>query len=105
MNWKAFCLGAAAGIIGGFAIKKAMTNKGSVSPEKVLEHVKTQFNEEGPINGSWIHMETESYEKEKVRYQVYKGGISTYENGANEQYEFIADALTGAILEVHPLTQ
>lgn len=31
---------------------------------------------------------------------MYKGGISKNQNGVNEQFEFIADAQTGTLLDV-----
>ncbi|WP_312469944.1 PepSY domain-containing protein [Neobacillus sp.] len=100
MNWKSFILGAAVGIIGGYAAHEVITQKIKVSPEKVLEQVKKQFKQNGPISGSWIHMEAEPYEKYQIHYKVYKGGISKNNNGSNEQYEFIADAQTGTLIDI-----
>jgi predicted small secreted protein len=104
MNWKSFIIGAAAGALGGYAACEIINKTTKVSPEKVLEQVKKQFKQNGPINGSWIHMEAEPYEKQHISYQVYKGGISKNNNGENEQYEFIADASTGTLLEVRRLS-
>ena len=100
MNWKSFILGAAVGAISGYAVKEIISQKTYVSPEKVLESVKKQFSENGPINGSWIHMVAEPFEKHQINYQVYKGGISKNQNGVTEQFEFIADAQTGTLLDV-----
>jgi predicted small secreted protein len=104
MNWKSFILGAAVGIMGGIAAKEIITKKTNVSPEKVLDNVKKQFKQQGPISGSWIHMGAESFEKHPFQYHVYKGGISRNNNGTNEQFEFIADALTGTLLDVRTLS-
>ncbi|MBV7507338.1 PepSY domain-containing protein [Bacillus sp. sid0103] len=104
MNWKSFLLGAAVGLIGGYAAKEIINSKTNVSPEKVLEQVKKQFTKNGPINGSWIHMEAEPYEKQQINYSVYKGGISKNNNGTTEQFEFIADAHTGTLLDVRTLS-
>lgn len=104
MNWKSFFLGAAVGLIGGYVTKEIIIQNTNVSPEKVLEHVKRQFKENGPINGSWIHMVAEPYEKQQINYRVYKGGISKNNNGVTEQFEFIADAQTGTLLEVKSLS-
>lgn len=104
MNWKSFILGAVVGVVGGYAVKEIISQKTYVSAEKVLEYVKKQFNQNGPISGSWIHMETEPYQKQQIQYQVYKGGISKNNNGKNEQYEFIADASTGTLLDVRSLS-
>ncbi|CRK84447.1 PepSY domain-containing protein [Neobacillus massiliamazoniensis] len=100
MKWKSFILGAAVGFIGGYAVKEILSQKTNVSPEKVLETVKKQFKEHGPISGSWIHMKAESYEKHPMQYHVYKGGISRTNHGENEQFEFIADASSGTILDI-----
>lgn len=103
MNWKTFFIGAAIGIIGGYAAKDILSQKLNISPEKALDFVKDRFKKHGPISGSWIHNETEPFKKKLINYRVYKGGISKNENGANKQYEFIVDASTGTILDVHPL--
>ncbi|MDR6122044.1 putative small secreted protein [Bacillus sp. SLBN-46] len=100
MNWKSFIVGAAVGLIGGYVVKEVIDQKTNVSPEKVLEQVKRQFKQNGPISGSWIHMETEPYEKQHIHYRVYKGGISKNNEGSTEQYEFIADAQTGTLIDV-----
>lgn len=102
MNWKSFILGAAAGVAGGYVLKEVLSKTVSVSPETVLEDVKTAFKKQGPISGSWILMKAEPFEKEMFHYNVYKGGITKQVNGVNEQYEFVADAHTGAILDVAP---
>jgi predicted small secreted protein len=101
MNMKTFFIGAAVGILGGFALKEAITQ--NITPEKILEKIKNHFKKQGPIQGSWIHTEVEPFEKGTIHYQVYKGGISRQRNGTNEQYEFIADASTGTILDVRLL--
>ncbi|MGG1675955.1 PepSY domain-containing protein [Neobacillus sp. NRS-1170] len=104
MNWKSFLIGAALGAISGYAAKEILSQKTTVTPEKVLEHVKKQFKHNGSISGSWIHMAVEPYEKQQIKYRVYKGGISKNNNGLNEQFEFIADAQTGTIIDIQPLT-
>jgi len=104
MNWKSFFLGAAVGLIGGYVTKEILNQNTNVSPEKVLELVKKQFKQNGTISGSWIHMTAEPYHKQEISYQVYKGGISKNNNGENEQFEFIADAQTGTLLDVVPFS-
>lgn len=104
MNWKSFLIGAAVGVIGGYTVKTAISHKTKVSPERVLNQVKSLFKENGPISGSWIHMAAEPYEKHQIQYQVYKGGISQKNDGKNEQYEFVADAYTGTLLDVRRLS-
>ena len=104
MNWKSFIYGAAIGLAGGYAVKEIISQKRNAVPEKVLEHVKNEFKKSGSISGSWIQMEAEPYEKGMIHYQVYKGGITKQENGTNEQYEFVADAATGTILDVQRIS-
>ncbi|WML54370.1 PepSY domain-containing protein [Neobacillus sp. PS3-12] len=103
MNWKPFMIGTAVGLIGGYAAKEMISKKVNRSAEKVLDDVKNQFKQHGNISGSWIHMEAELYEKEQISYKVYKGGVSKHENGEQKQFEFIADASTGTIIDIYPI--
>ncbi|KKK38398.1 peptidase M4 [Mesobacillus campisalis] len=102
MNWKYFFLGMGAGIAGAFAVKEAV-KKENVSPEQILAQAKAVFKKDGPISGSWINMNPETYSKPPLEYRVYKGGISTFSDGKTQLYEFIADASTGTIIEINEL--
>ncbi|MEH7544273.1 MULTISPECIES: PepSY domain-containing protein [Bacillaceae] len=104
MNWKSFFLGAAVGIVGGYVTKEILTQKTNVSPERVLGAVKKHLQPKGSIQGSWIHMEAEPYDKNQMTYRVYKGGISQNTDGNIKQYEFIADAQTGTLLDLIPFS-
>lgn len=99
MNWKSFLLGLSTGVLTSVAITKCLNDKMYVSPEKALANAKKLFQQSGPIHGSWIYMQVEPYQKGEFTYKVYKGGISRTVNEQLEQYEFVADALTGTILE------
>jgi predicted small secreted protein len=103
MNWKYFILGIGAGFAGAYAVKEAV-RKVHVSPEQILEQAKAVFKKEGPISGSWINMNAETYSKPPIEYQVFKGGISRIADGKTQLYEFIADASTGTIIEINNLT-
>ncbi|MBY0124142.1 PepSY domain-containing protein [Bacillus sp. S/N-304-OC-R1] len=103
MNWKSFLLGVGVGIAGGYAARELIAHKVTVSPEKALANAKEAFKKEGPISGSWIQMQTEAFQKNQLTYNVYRGGISRFTGEDTEQYEFIADAKTGAILEAYQL--
>lgn len=104
MNWKSFFIGVGVGIVSGFLTKEILDTKMPVSPEKALANAKDLFKKSGPISGSWIHMKTEPYEKQNLPYTVYKGGISRAVNDKIEQFEFIADASTGAVIDVARLS-
>ncbi|MHC0038909.1 PepSY domain-containing protein [Pseudoneobacillus sp. C159] len=99
MRWSSFLLGVVVGAVSGYAANKYITEEKFMSAEKVLENAKKRFKEQGPISGSWIQMKVESYDKNTFVYQVYRGGISR----GREQIEFIADAKTGALLDVYSL--
>ncbi|PLT32243.1 PepSY domain-containing protein [Bacillus sp. V5-8f] len=100
MNWRALLLGAAVGFAAGYAAKQIIDETGSPSPERVLENVKSAVKKDGKIYGSWIVMTPENYEKFNLEYKVYKGGITRQLDGKREQFEFVADASTGTILEL-----
>ncbi|MCM3587919.1 PepSY domain-containing protein [Mesobacillus maritimus] len=104
MNWKYFFLGVSTGVAGAYLVKEATARKENVAPEQILEKVKNAFKKEGPITGSWINMTTETYFRFPIEHQVYKGGITRNLSGQSEQYEFIADAKTGTILETSAIT-
>lgn len=103
MNWKSFMLGVAVGLAGGYAAREVLAQKATVSPEKTLSNAKEAFKKKGPISGSWIQMNAEPYEKGLLQYKIYRGGISRLTGEDMEQYEFIADAGTGAILDTYKL--
>lgn len=104
MNWKSFLLGIGIGLASGYAAGKLLTHPRLVSPEKVLANAKRLFKQSGPISGSWIYMKPQSYQKEGLTFTVYKGGISKRENGQLLQYQFVADAKTGRIMDVEKLS-
>lgn len=105
MRWTTFILGVAVGALSGYATNKYISTQSFISAEKALEFAKSRFKEQGPISGSWIHMKVEPFHKNNLTYQVYKGGISRNPStsGKREQFEFIADAKTGTLLDVYPI--
>ncbi|WP_059171437.1 PepSY domain-containing protein [Bacillus sp. FJAT-27445] len=106
MNWKAFLLGAVAGAAGAYAVNAAISQNIDLSAQKVLSHARGQFKLSGPVSGSWIHMEAVPFEKNGIQYRVYRGGITRISPGladTGEQFEFVADATTGTILDVYKL--
>ncbi|MBP3038887.1 hypothetical protein J9303_05120 [Bacillaceae bacterium Marseille-Q3522] len=104
MNWKSFFTGLTIGFTGGYVVKTILEEKKEFSADKVLNNAKNLFKKQGPISGSWINMQKEPYMKGTLHYEVYKGGISRYIDGATEHFEFIGDARTGAILDAYKLS-
>jgi predicted small secreted protein len=98
MSWKKFIIGAALGFAAAYAIK-AQLDRQMISSEKALSLAKAAFGQSAPISGSWIQTTPEAYEKNNIRYTVYKGGICR----DDAQYEFVIDAYTGTIIDTRPL--
>ncbi|WP_043934070.1 peptidase M4 [Bacillus sp. EB01] len=106
MNWKTFLLGAATGAAAAYAVNEVISDNKDVPAQKVLSHARSQFKSSGPVSGSWIHMEALPFEKNGIHYRVYRGGITRQVSDSTqpgEQFEFVADATTGTILEVSKL--
>jgi predicted small secreted protein len=98
MSWKKFITGAALGFAAAYAIKTQLDRQ-MISSEKALSLAKAAFGQSGPISGSWIQTTPETYEKNNIRYTVYKGGICS----DAAQYEFVIDAYTGTIIDTRPI--
>ncbi|MDF0726467.1 PepSY domain-containing protein [Cytobacillus sp. S13-E01] len=102
MSWKKFVLGLSVGFAGAYLLKSYVQEQ-TISAEKALKIAKNAFKENGPIDGSWIHMVPETFEKSNLSYNVYKGGISRTIENEVKQFEFLVDTKTGTILEVYPI--
>ncbi|WP_442885205.1 PepSY domain-containing protein [Anoxybacillus sp.] len=70
-----------------------------ISSEQALQKAKQAFQQTGEITGSWIQTTVETVEKNGLRYNIYRGGI-TRPTGA---YECLIDAKTGTIIEAKKL--
>jgi predicted small secreted protein len=103
VNLKTFLIGVGAGVAAGIIVNQTVTNKGEISSEKALDIAKSAFKKHGPIQGSWIQMKKQPYHKSFLEYEVYIGGISRSSHDTVEQYEFIVDSKTGAILDAYLL--
>lgn len=93
-------LGISLGIISGIASTLWYQKKRTIDADVVLENVKEAFLNEGPIEGSWIEFEKKPLSKFAIHSKTYAGGISRLEDGVRVQYEFIADAYTGTVIDV-----
>ena len=104
VNWKTFLIGAGAGAAAGILVSQTVNKKQGISSERALDIAKSAFKKHGPIQGSWIQMKKQPYNKSLLQYEVYIGGISrTGNDDTLEQYEFIIDSKTGAILDAYLL--
>ncbi|MER2170520.1 MAG: hypothetical protein ABS938_07765 [Psychrobacillus psychrodurans] len=101
MKLRDYMMGLGTGVVLGIVASQAATK---INPNKpadlVLNNIKNSFKEEGPIDGSWIYMSPEPFQKEAIRFEVYKGGISRIKNGELEQFEFAADSKTGSVVDI-----
>ncbi|MCJ7842775.1 hypothetical protein MUB24_18205 [Lederbergia sp. NSJ-179] len=103
MNWKSFIAGSITGLIGGYCLRKVVEEKVPLSGERVLTSVKNAFKKEGSIDGSWLQMKPEDYQKHAIKTKIYRGGIMRTHQGERQAFEFIADAYTGSVLDVYPV--
>lgn len=93
-------LGIGVGVLSGIASALWYHKKKTVDADTVLDSVRESFLKEGPIEGSWIEFEKKPLRKFAVHSKTYTGGITRIEDGQTVQYEFVADAHTGTIIDV-----
>ncbi|GIN88149.1 hypothetical protein J6TS2_45350 [Heyndrickxia sporothermodurans] len=103
MNWKTFAGGLVIGAVSGYFINETVKKNTFISSETVLTRVKKDFKEATIVEGSWIQLTKEDYEKFPIKTKIYRGGITCRMNEERKQYEFIADAYTGSVLDVYPI--
>lgn len=89
------------GLACGYYFHKLITKKRAIQGDTILKYVKQLFLKEGPIEGSWIELQKVPLQKFALKTDVYYGGISRIEEDQLIQYEFIADAYTGSILDLY----
>ena len=70
------------------------------SSEEVLITLKQQFKKDGHIEGTWIYMKPEYYQNGYTSIPAYRGGITQVIDGESKEFEFVADAYQGVLLEV-----
>ncbi len=71
-----------------------------MSANRILKLVKNDFASEGSLTGSWINDKAVPFQRFAVKTQAYEGGVSRLEDGDEVDYEFVADAYTGSLLEL-----
>lgn len=92
-------VGTIGGVVGALWFKKNKT----INADVILENVKSAFLKEGPIEGSWIEFSKQPLQKFAIKSKTYTGGITRLEDLEMVQYEFIADAYTGTVLDIYRL--
>ncbi|MDH5164008.1 PepSY domain-containing protein [Heyndrickxia oleronia] len=103
MNLKSFVTGIAIGAVSGYLVNEVVKSKTFISSDTVLANVKKAFKESTDVEGSWIQQMKEDYEKFPIKAKIYRGGVTCRINDKRVQYEFIADAYTGTVLDVYPI--
>lgn len=96
-------VGASLGVLAGVLATKWLIKRQKMKPEVVLEQVKSAFLAEGPIEGAWIEFTKTPLQKFAIKTQTYTGGITRLEDGDYAQYEFVADAQTGTVMDIYRL--
>ena len=93
---------AAGAFVGAWLVSKFYEKK-LVNGDVIVGNVRRLFTVVGTIEGSWIEMEPVYIEQEDFSGYVYYGGITRKEQEELVQYEFYADAKTGAVLDLYKL--
>ncbi|KAA9299731.1 MULTISPECIES: hypothetical protein [Aerococcus] len=75
--------------------------KAQVDGQSVIEEVKKLLAQGGEIEGSWIELQPLTKERYGQEQILYFGGVSRQEKGHLVQYEFIADAQSGQIIDLY----
>lgn len=94
-------VGAVLAFLVGFFTFFLVDRKTPVHADKILNKVKDQFRDDGPIEGSWIEMTKVPWKKYSYETNVYYGGVSRIEEDEIVQYEFVADAYTGTLMDIY----
>ncbi len=100
MKLQDIALGAVIGFACGYAAKSAVEKYADISPDAILKKAKEMLKQDGKVIGSWILMTPETYKKNGLSYDVYKGGITRLSENEQKQITFVADASTGTVLDV-----
>lgn len=102
-NLCSLVLGITVGSISGYVLRNLHYHYQTKHTDQILEQVKTEFAKKGNVTGSWIEMKPVVYATGDRNFKVNYGGIIRCENGKLVQYEFIADAATGTLIDIYPV--
>lgn len=100
MKIKDFVIGALCGIAAGALTTIVINKQTNISSDDVLHKIKKVFNEKGKVTGSWIMTKPETIDKNSILYKVYRGGLTVLVDEEQVNYEFLADAKTGVIIDI-----
>ena len=101
-SFKAGLFLAAGAFVGAWLVSKFYEKK-LVNGDIIVGNVRRLFTVVVTIEGSWIEMEPVYIEQEDFSGYVYYGGITRKEQEELVQYEFFADAKTGAVLDLYKI--
>lgn len=85
--------------IAGFVLGQLIGNR-KQSANRILKMIRDDFKKEGPVIGSWIDSQAEPYQRYAVEADVYHGGVTRLEDSIPVNYQFVADARTGSLIEL-----
>ena len=101
MKLRDFAIGVVAGLAAAVIIReisdRALPYK---SADEILAELKQQFKKDGHIEGTWIYMKPEYFQNGYTSIPAYRGGITQIIDGESKEFEFVADAYQGILLEV-----
>lgn len=101
MKMKDFLLGVATGLAAAIVLKEVSERVAPYqSSDAVLANIKNEFKKQSPIDSSWIYMKPEIFSNGYTETPVYLGGISRMVQGEMQNFEFKADARSGAVVEL-----
>ena len=81
--------------------KRSCKKQCRVSGVKVLENVKRAFKKQGHVEGSWIKLSQKTMKNMLLKRKCTAVESHATHDGEAKQYEFLADAYTGSILDVY----
>lgn len=84
----------------GYLAGKRLSHRQILTSSVILDKVKRAFRHEAPIEGAWINSQPINHQQFAIKSLVYTGGVTRYEDQQLTQYEFMADAKTGSILNI-----